>query len=92
MESKSIKGNEMKKYLTALIEEKGIDLEKEIVLEGHIGLTYDDLIFFIEGTSKEIKASIRSNLVAIDFKNGDVFAYLDHLAKGMVAALYGEEA
>lgn len=76
----------MKTYLTTLIEEKGKRIDDEIKIDGHIGLTYEMLLDFIEqcpGTHKEIKDTI----VMIDFKNGDVFHYLDHLAKGMLKSL-----
>jgi len=73
-------------YLTNLITEKGTDLDTCISLEGHMGLTYQMLIDYIEG-AVEYHTQIRNTLVQIDFKNGDVFHYLDYLAAGMVAAL-----
>ena len=76
----------MTKYLTTLIEEKGRSTDDTINLEGHFGLTYEMLIDYIAGAT-QYHAQIRSTLVKIDFKNGDVFHYLDHLAAGMVAAL-----
>ena len=75
----------MKKYLKTLIEEKGKCTDDEITLEGHFGLTYQMLIDFIE-QAPEYHKQIRKTLVMIDFKNGDVFHYLKHLAGGMVAA------
>lgn len=76
----------MKNYLTTLIEEKGRSIENEIQLDGHFGLTYEMLIDYIEG-AKQYHAQIKTTLVKIDFLNGDVFHYLDFLAKGMVEAL-----
>ena len=76
----------MKTYLTNLIEEKGKSLDTEIEIEGHFGLIYEMLIDFIS-EAKEYHAEIRKTLVKIDFKNGDVFHYLNHLALGMVKAL-----
>ena len=76
----------MKKYLTNLIEEKGKSLEDEIQLEGHFGLTYQMLIDFIV-EAEDYHNQIRTMLVKIDFHNGDVFHYLNHLAKGMVKSL-----
>jgi hypothetical protein len=72
-------------YLTNLITEKGTDLDAEIQLEGHFGLTYQTLVDYIE-TATEYHSQIRNTLVKIDFKNGDVFHYLDYLAAGMVKA------
>jgi len=76
----------MKSYLTTLIEEKGRELTDTIKLEGHIGLTYQMLVDFIE-TMPEYHAQIRQTLVKIDFLNGDVFDFLNHLAEGMVASV-----
>lgn len=75
----------MTKYLTTLIEEKGRDMEDTINLDGHFGLTYQMLVDFIATMPRHHKA-IRDTLVKIDFANGDIFHFLNHLAKGMVAA------
>lgn len=76
----------MRNYLTSLIEEKGRSLQSEITLEGHIGLTWEMLIDFIEPMT-EHHSTIRTTLVKIDFLNGDVFHFLTHLADGMVKSL-----
>ena len=71
-------------YITTLIEEKGHSVDDTINLDGHFGLTYEMLIDFIQAQTSYHK-QIKDTLVMIDFKNGDVFHYLDHLAAGMVA-------
>ncbi len=76
----------MRKYLIKLIEEKGRQIDDNIIIEGNYGLTYESLIDFIE-KMPIYHEEIRKTLVKIDFKNGDVFHYLDHLAAGMVARL-----
>lgn len=76
----------MKNYLTTLIEEKGKSIENEIQLDGHFGLTYEMLIDYIQ-EAKQYHSQIKTTLVKINFLNGDVFHYLDFLAKGMVEAL-----
>ena len=76
----------MKRYLKNLIEEKGVDLDTCINLDGHFGLTYQMLIDFIM-TMPRYHETIRTTLVKIDFLNGDVFHYLRHLAKGVVASV-----
>jgi len=75
--------SEIETYLNNLIEEKGTDLDTEIQIEGHFGITYKHLVEFITSVPKEMQKEIRTMLVKIDFKNGDVFHYLKHLAKGM---------
>lgn len=77
---------DMKKYLTDLITEKGRSMEDEIQIDGHFGLTWEMLADYVQAATA-YHQQIRSTLVMIDFKNGDVFHYLQHLAEGMVAAL-----
>lgn len=80
----------MKNYLETLITEKGADLEDDINLEGHYSLTWQMLVDFIE-KQPQFHKEIKQTLVMIDFKNGDVFHYLRHLASGMVKSLeYGD--
>lgn len=76
----------MKKYLVNLIMEKGKKMDDTIELDGHVGLTYQMLVDFIEENGDQ-HLIIRETLVKIDFKNGDVFNYLKFLAGGMVKAL-----
>lgn len=76
----------MRTYLNNLITEKGKDLDSTINLDGHFGLTYQMLVDFI-CDAKDYHSQIRTTLVKIDFKNGDVFHYLDYLAAGMVKSL-----
>lgn len=76
----------MREYLTNLIEEKGKSLDTEVKIEGHIGLTYENLVEFLEECDEDIQNQVRATLVEIDFKYGDVFHYLDFLVKGMLKA------
>lgn len=75
----------MRTYLNNLITEKGRDLEDDMNIDGHIGLTYQMLVDFVV-EAKDYHQEIRKTLVKIDFCNGDVFHYLNHLANGMVKA------
>lgn len=75
----------MTNYLTALITEKGVSIDAEIKKEGHIGLTWNHLIQFVE-SMPEYHDTIRQTLVKIDFLNGDVFHYLNYLVDGMIKA------
>ena len=63
-----------------------IKITDTIEINGHIGLTYEMLIEFIE-SMPDYHKEIRTMLVQIDFLNGDVFHYLNHLAEGMVASI-----
>ena len=76
----------MKTYLENLITEKGVDLDSEIKIDGHFGITYSMLVDFI--CKQELYHNqIRTTLVKIDFMNGDVFHYLNYLANGMVKSM-----
>ena len=76
----------MKKYLTNLITEKGKNIESDMNINGHIGLTWEMLIEFI-CSMKQYHKQIRMTLVKIDFMNGDVFHYLNHLTQGMLKSI-----
>lgn len=76
----------MRRYLSMLIREKGKSLDDEINIDGHYGLTWEVLVDYIDTEAKPYHKTIRNTLVAIDFKNGDVFHYLTHLARGMLKA------
>jgi len=75
----------MKKYLEALIEEKGIE-GMPIEFENENGMNYMDLgvvVEFILNLPKTIQQKVRKQLVMIDFKNGDVMDFFIYMAKGM---------
>lgn len=80
-----------KQYLEALITEKGQDLDNDVEgLENEIfgpviGFTYQNLVDALVDM-KEYAQQIKTMLVKIDFKNGDVFHYLKYLANGIVNA------
>lgn len=77
----------IKEYLETLIKEKGSDKTASINKPGHVGLTWANLIEFIDvNCDKGQKAQIRDTLVKIDHGNGDIFDYLNHLAEGMIKA------
>jgi hypothetical protein len=66
--------------METLIKEKGLEPEDNINIEGHIGLTWQMLVDSISNMPKSSQQQIRQTLVMIEFKNGDVFFYLRHLA------------
>ena len=70
------------KWLETLITEKGVDMDDAIELEGHIGFTYAVLVEQLAAMPEHHEA-IKTKLVVIDFKNGDVFHFLKYLAKGI---------
>lgn len=74
-------------YLRTLISEKGREPDAVLNVKGHFGLTYNHLIEFIENQDQSIKSQIKDTLVKIDFQNGNVFHFLDHLLQGMIKSL-----
>ena len=73
----------MKTYLVNLIEEKGKSLDTPVVIEGHFGMTLENVVEFICSLEPNVQKDCRNKLVEIDFKNGDVFHFLQYIADGM---------
>ena len=76
-----------KKYLYDLIEEKGISLDSDIRITmkdpeytHHIGFTYLYLIDELCDLPVKVQDKIKDTLIKIDYRNGDVFHYLDYLS------------
>ena len=74
----------IKTYLTALITEKGFSVDSTLNREGHIGLTWENLIEFCEQLSESDQEKIIDTCTEIDFFNRDVFHYLNFLVDGMI--------
>lgn len=73
-------------WIDTLVSEKGLDLEKDIEVEGESGLNWIPLQVVIEAIKKAIPAhqkGIKTTLVKIDFANGDVMHFFNHLAKAL---------
>ena len=81
-----------KKWFETLVTEKGLDLDSEIKgLEDPnfgvvMGLTIQSVIDFCDNMPKNIIDSIKTKLVQIDFKNGNIMDFITYLAKGMIKA------
>jgi len=74
---------DMNEYLVNLIEEKGKSLDTPVVIEGHFGMTLANVVEFICNLPDAVQKDCRDKLVYIDFKNGDVFHFLQYIAEGM---------
>lgn len=77
----------MKKYLHVLLQEKGIDPEDTLNIDGHFNLQVGMLIEFICSLPADIQKRIKNTIVKIDFSNGDILHYFKFLGKGMVQSL-----
>ncbi len=74
------------KWLDTLIEEKNIDVEQSITVDGPSGenyMTLDMVIDAIKSTNSQEQRAIKNMIVKIDFVNGDIVDYFKHLAKGL---------
>ena len=73
-------------YFRTLVQEKGIDLETIIEVEGESGVNFIPLemvIIFLEGGSRTAQRDAERHLTRIDFHNGDVMHFFKHIAKFM---------
>lgn len=79
--------NAFTKWLDRLLSEKNVDVENTIfTIKGPSGTNVIPLGVVVEkikGTSPREQASIKTMLVKIDFVNGDVVRYFEHLAKAI---------
>jgi hypothetical protein len=80
--------SKMKKYLTDLFTEKGYNLDHvlEVPSKGIYGTNYiplESVIEFVCKLDKDTRVKIRKTFVMIDFKNGDIMHFVNHIAKGM---------
>lgn len=76
----------MKNYLNTLISEKGINLhqEFEFTVNGETNFVpLEVIIEFIDSMPKEYQTKIKSQLVMIDFKNGDIMHCIKYYGEMM---------
>jgi len=73
-------------WLDTFIKEKEVELEVlRVKYEDTVHFVdLDVLIEFINQLDDESQGKIKDTLVRIDFLNGDVLHFLNHLAEGMV--------
>lgn len=74
------------KWLDTFLSEKGIDLDHPITVEGKSGPNYMEVshvVAAMKATSAAEQAQIKTTLVMIDFRNGDVMHFIKHLAKAI---------
>jgi hypothetical protein len=73
-------------WLDTLVEEKGIDPEMLIEVEGPSGtniMPLEVVLDAMKATTPGEQAAIKNMIVRIDFANGDVVDYLKHLAQAI---------
>lgn len=73
-------------WLNTFIDEKNIDREKTIEVEGPSGANFIPvgcLIEAMEAAPSHEQRGIKATLVKIDFHNGDVMHFFKHLAQAI---------
>lgn len=74
------------RWLNTLIEEKEIDREQILEVEGASGINMMPLSYVLENIKwcpKKEQQGIQTMLVKIDFVNGDIVDYFKHLAQAL---------
>lgn len=74
------------RWLDTFLAEKGIDLDRTFTVNGPSGpnhMAYANVVEAIKQAPAHEQAGIKSMIVRIDFKNGDVRHYLRHLAQAI---------
>jgi len=79
--------NTFTKWLETFLEEKNAPAKSwEIDANGTTHFIDSDVVIeAIKTTSGQEQAQIKNTLVMIDFKNGDINHFFEHLARGLVA-------
>lgn len=70
-------------WLDTFIDEKGLDLDFTFVKDGEFGPNYISLAVLVEHmkiAASQEQDAIKDMVVRIDFANGDVMDFFDHLA------------
>jgi hypothetical protein len=73
-------------WLDALIEEKELETETFLEVEGPSGTNYiplEILVNAIKNASTTEQDAIKRTIVQIDFANGSIMHYFNHLAKAI---------
>ena len=74
------------KWIDTIIAEKGLDEERMFAVEGASGTNFIPLGCVIEAikqTAGAEQAKIKATIVKIDFMNGDICHFFNHLAKAL---------
>jgi hypothetical protein len=81
---------DIEEYILTLFDEKGYDLNEDI-LDGVFGLNIYAVAEYVANARGGDQETIYDNFTQIDFANGDVYDFLEHIAEGMVEAQgYGD--
>ena len=73
-------------FIRTMLEEKGLLNELlEIEVDGELHfMTVEVVVEFVEESSQKIKNQVINTLSQIDFMNGSVLDFIEHLAVGII--------
>lgn len=74
------------KWISTFLEEKGIDLEDTVTAEGASGTNWIPvgcLVDLMKQAPHHEQKAIKTMIVKIDFRNGNIMDYFAHLAKAV---------
>ena len=74
------------KWLDTFVEEKGLDTDEILEVEGASGMNWiplEVLLDAIKTTSRQEQIAIKAVIVKLDFINADCLDYFKHLAKAI---------
>ena len=77
---------DFKSWLLTFIDEKGIDMEDALIVEGPSGENYIPVGSLVEAMIQaptNEQRGIKDMVVKIDFRNGDVMDYFRYLARAI---------
>jgi len=86
----------MRNYLDRLLSEKGISQDHVFQIEtndiwGTHYVPLEVLVEFLNDLPLTYQNQIRKTLVQVDFVNGSVLHYLEHLTKGMIESTRNDQ-
>lgn len=73
-------------WLKTFIDEKGIDTEQILEVEGDSGTNFIPVQIVLDHvlkTTRDEQCKIKDIIIRVDFMNGDVLHFLKHLAKAI---------
>jgi len=79
-----------KTWINTFVEEKGLDMEKRFDVQAPDGTPHSVpvgcVVEAMISAGKDEQAQIKTTIVKIDFMNGDVLHFFNHLASGLAAS------
>jgi hypothetical protein len=81
---------DFQKWLDTFIDEKQINRDRIFEVTTKDGtwnmIPLQAIVEFVAQVDPQVKAQIKATLVKIDFHNGDVYHFFNHMAEGMAQA------